>query len=549
MFHRETDAKKVARNRDAIFDLHAAALAWLEDYTGIPYQFGKFDFVLDPVVPVRRHGAPRRDLLQRRLDAARRIGHREPDAEPRQHDRARDRAHVVRRPRHDALVRRCVDEGGVRELHGGEDREPVVPEGQSRAALPGVELPGRVRAWIGPQAPIRSASSSTTSTRPAACTAPIIYQKAPIVMRQLERLIGEAPAARRPARLSEALSVRQRDLARSGAPARRAHAIATWRRGATPGSKRPGGRRSEPSSIRTPPGSVRRLRSCSATRSRAGRCAGPKQMEVLVGTAARTRSFPVELSGERVDVPLERTAHAACGPRSCCRPAVGWLRRLRARRRRAAPTSSRTSRAERSGCARRRLGHALGRDARRPHCAGDLVDAVLRALPRRETPSRTCSSWPATSSDLVLAISSAGLAAPRWRRASSRCCRTGLTQASSSSVKSTYFSAFRSMVTTPDGVAFLERVWRRAGKDSRAGAGRTRRGDAWRSSWRCAAVPTAAAILDEQRGAIYESRSPGPLRIRDAGAFRGSSRTRDGFFAGLSDVSEPPARAVGDSKD
>ena len=48
MFHRETDAERVARNRDAIFDLHAAALDWLEDYTAIPYPFGKFDFVLVP---------------------------------------------------------------------------------------------------------------------------------------------------------------------------------------------------------------------------------------------------------------------------------------------------------------------------------------------------------------------------------------------------------------------------------------------------------------------------------------------------------------------
>ncbi|HEY4659687.1 MAG TPA: M1 family aminopeptidase, partial [Gemmatimonadaceae bacterium] len=48
MFHRETDAGKVARNRDAIFDLHASALAWLERYTGIPYAFGKFDFLLVP---------------------------------------------------------------------------------------------------------------------------------------------------------------------------------------------------------------------------------------------------------------------------------------------------------------------------------------------------------------------------------------------------------------------------------------------------------------------------------------------------------------------
>ena len=39
---------KVARNREAIFDLHAAALEWLERYAGIPYPFGKFDFVLVP---------------------------------------------------------------------------------------------------------------------------------------------------------------------------------------------------------------------------------------------------------------------------------------------------------------------------------------------------------------------------------------------------------------------------------------------------------------------------------------------------------------------
>jgi aminopeptidase N len=48
MFHRETDAAKVARNRDAIFDLHTRALEFLERYTAIPYAFGKFDFVAIP---------------------------------------------------------------------------------------------------------------------------------------------------------------------------------------------------------------------------------------------------------------------------------------------------------------------------------------------------------------------------------------------------------------------------------------------------------------------------------------------------------------------
>lgn len=48
MFHRETDPERVARNRDAIFDLHAIALRWLEEYTGLPYPFGKFDFFAIP---------------------------------------------------------------------------------------------------------------------------------------------------------------------------------------------------------------------------------------------------------------------------------------------------------------------------------------------------------------------------------------------------------------------------------------------------------------------------------------------------------------------
>ncbi|MSR36622.1 MAG: hypothetical protein EXR95_08275 [Gemmatimonadetes bacterium] len=48
MYHRETDPARVAKNREQIFDLHALALAWLHDYTGIAYPFDKFDFVLIP---------------------------------------------------------------------------------------------------------------------------------------------------------------------------------------------------------------------------------------------------------------------------------------------------------------------------------------------------------------------------------------------------------------------------------------------------------------------------------------------------------------------
>ncbi len=48
MLYRESDEEKVQRNLNDIFDLHAHALSWLEDYTDIPYPFEKFDFVLIP---------------------------------------------------------------------------------------------------------------------------------------------------------------------------------------------------------------------------------------------------------------------------------------------------------------------------------------------------------------------------------------------------------------------------------------------------------------------------------------------------------------------
>jgi aminopeptidase N len=51
MFHRESDVAKVSRNIDAIFQLHVNALNWMESYTGIPYPYEKFDFVVLPAFP------------------------------------------------------------------------------------------------------------------------------------------------------------------------------------------------------------------------------------------------------------------------------------------------------------------------------------------------------------------------------------------------------------------------------------------------------------------------------------------------------------------
>ena len=48
MLFRESDTEKVERNTDEIFDLHAASIDWMEEYTGIEMPFQKFDFALLP---------------------------------------------------------------------------------------------------------------------------------------------------------------------------------------------------------------------------------------------------------------------------------------------------------------------------------------------------------------------------------------------------------------------------------------------------------------------------------------------------------------------
>ena len=47
MYHRETDPEKLART-GTIFDLVFDSLEWMEEYTGVPYPFAKYDFIVLP---------------------------------------------------------------------------------------------------------------------------------------------------------------------------------------------------------------------------------------------------------------------------------------------------------------------------------------------------------------------------------------------------------------------------------------------------------------------------------------------------------------------
>ncbi len=48
LYHRETDKEKLKRNVETIFSAHEHSVKWLENYTQIPYPFGKLNFVLIP---------------------------------------------------------------------------------------------------------------------------------------------------------------------------------------------------------------------------------------------------------------------------------------------------------------------------------------------------------------------------------------------------------------------------------------------------------------------------------------------------------------------
>lgn len=47
-YYRETDSNKIRLSLDSLFRIQQQAIAFLEDYTQIPYPFQKFDFVAIP---------------------------------------------------------------------------------------------------------------------------------------------------------------------------------------------------------------------------------------------------------------------------------------------------------------------------------------------------------------------------------------------------------------------------------------------------------------------------------------------------------------------
>jgi aminopeptidase N len=453
MFHRETDAAKLARNREVIFDLHASALAWMERYTGIPYPWGKFDFFIAPAfqfggmehagaifynapVLLLEESATKNQLLGR----ASLIAH--------------ETAHMWFG---DLVTMRWFDDVWMKEVFANfmaaKIVNPSFPEidHELRFLLAHYPAAYDVDRTAGAN-PIRQPLENLNDA--GSLYGAIIYQKAPIMMRQLERLIGEE-------RLRDGLRryLRKYAFANASWPdlialldEQTEEDLATWSRAWVEEPGRP--------DVAATLALDEQGRIASLVLSQSdplGRgLAWPQQLEVVVGLREGLRTVPVRLAGPRLEVAAARGWPA---PRFVL-PNGGGL-----------------------GYGRfllddRSLAHLLEHLPSVPDSLtrgsawitlwdqmlygrvppGDLLDLALRTL-AQETDELTIQRVLSHTETLFWRFSSQGERRALVARLEA-VLRDGLARAETSSLKGAWFRTYSRVALTPGALQWLERVWR-----------------------------------------------------------------------------------------
>ncbi len=190
VFHRETDQAKVDRNIDAVMSLHEQALGWLESYTGIPYPYQKFDFVL---VPSFQFGGMEHPGAIYYRDSSLLL---EPSATKTQE---LGRAHLIAHETShmwfgNLVTMRWFNDVWMKEVFANFMAAKIVDP-----SFPEIDHDLRFVLDHQPAAYDVDRSRGTHPIRQqldnlkyaASLYGAIIYQKAPVVMRQLEEIIGE----------------------------------------------------------------------------------------------------------------------------------------------------------------------------------------------------------------------------------------------------------------------------------------------------------------------------------------------------------------------
>ena len=528
MFHRETDAAKVARNREAVFDLHASALEWLEAYTAIPYPFGKFDFVLIPSFQfggMEHIGAIFYNSASVLLDQS--------ATENQKLGRASLIAHETSHMWFgDLVTMRWFNDVWMKEVFANFIASKIV-----NPSFPNVNHELR---FLVSNYPAAYGVDRTAGTHPirqeldnlneaGSLYGAIIYQKAPIVMRQLERLLGEE-------RLRDGMRVYLKQFQFGNATwldlvkvldERTDRDLAAWSHVWVEEAGRPiirtdlevaaNGRATRLGFVQRDPQRDRALR-------------WTEQMEVLIGTGNTTRTEQLELRGERVDLPaLDKFADLRFVLPTGGGIAYGGFE---------LDPLTRTHLLEhvedlRDPVARGAAWIAMWEEMLEGRLPADsLLSTALRALPREDVEQNvqlitgyiSGLFWRYVPDDTRLA--NAALLEKTMRE--------GLHRASSSSLKSTFFSAFRSTVTSDDGLKFLERVWKR--EEKVPGLILAEPDEASMAlDLAVRSVPNAAAILEQQRGRFQNPDRRARFEFVMP-ALSNEVATRDRFFNSLSDV-------------
>jgi aminopeptidase N len=522
MFHRETDAKKVERNKKAVFDLHASSLEWLEKYTGIPYRFGKFDFVLIPSFQfsgMEHPGSIYYNSSSLLLE--------ESATENQMLNRATTIAHETSHMWFgDLVTMQWFNDVWMKEVFANFMASKIV-----NPAFPNVNHDLR---FLVSNYPVAYSVDRTAGTHPirqelanldeaGSLYGAIIYQKAPIVMRQLERILGSE-------KFQDGLRVYLKQFQFGNATwldliqildDRTDLHLKAWSHAWVEEAGRPVIKTEvAPDHVTLTQSDPQPDRSLRWT----------QHMDVLMGTASTATPVPFDMKTERADLKLQ----ANISKPEWVLPNGGGL----------AYGNFILDDATRSFLLQHlpELKDPLTRGAAwvtlweetldhrvRPTV---FIDLAMRSLPTEDTEQNVQLILSDTSDAFWTFLSDA----ERRERSAKleQTLRAGLAQAGTSTMKATYFTAFRSTVTTPEGISLLERVWRR--QEKIPGLILAEPDEASMAlDLAVRSVPNAAAILEEQRGRFMNPDRKARFEFVMP-ALSDQQTTRDTWFENLRDV-------------
>jgi aminopeptidase N len=454
MFHRETDAAKVARNKEALFDLHARALGWLESYTSIPYPWGKFDFVLIPSFQfggMEHAGAILYNASGLMLD------------ESATQNQLLDRASVIAHETShmwfgDLVTMRWFDDVWMKEVFANFMAAKIV-----NPSFPDLNHELRFLLAHHPSAYQVDRTSGTNPIRQELANlddagqlyGAIIYQKAPVVMRQLELMLGEnsfRDGLREYLKRYAYGNATWTDLVRI-LDARTRRDLVEWSRAWVEERGRP----TVSTRMRVNARGQLEAIEVSMTDPLNRGLVWPEQLHVAVGFSGLVRRMSVDVTGERTEVR---------GARGLTRPlyvlpsgdGVGYGLFLLD-----------------DGSRDYLLSHiedvpdALTRGTawvtmwdnliERRIAATQFLDAAMRALPSEqdEQNAQRVLAYATRLFWRYLTATERAEQAPAFEKT----LRAGIERGRTQSEKAAWFNAYRDTVLSPDGLAWLTRVWSR----------------------------------------------------------------------------------------